>query len=146
MAILSRRPILLAILLYEQFLHLTKINLHPNTQLWSTQKHAHQSILVTSLFDSVCVTVAFWVNFKEKHFFMNMNISSLTIMYDSIFAQMYIFLIEKYFFAILVKSKICKEYQKYLYLGQNAFIYCSRITVVHVHVNILILKSHSMPL
>ena len=36
-AILSRRPILLAILLYEQFLHLTQINLHPNTQLLITQ-------------------------------------------------------------------------------------------------------------
>ena len=35
MAILSRRPILLAILLYDQFLHLTQINLHPNTQLLS---------------------------------------------------------------------------------------------------------------
>ena len=103
MAILSRR--LLAILLYEQFLHLTKINLHPNTQLWSTQQHAHQSILVTSLFHSVCVTVAFWVNFKEKHFFINMNISSLTIMYDSIFAQMYIFLIEKYFLQFWLKAK-----------------------------------------
>ena len=31
MAILSTRPILQAILLYEQFLHLTQINLHPNT-------------------------------------------------------------------------------------------------------------------
>ena len=41
MAILSRRPI--PILLYEQFLHLTQINLHPNTQLLSTQQHAYQS-------------------------------------------------------------------------------------------------------
>ena len=37
MAILSRRPILLAILLYEQFLHLTQINLHPKTQFLGTQ-------------------------------------------------------------------------------------------------------------
>ena len=66
-AILSKRPILLAILLYEQFLHLTQINLHPNTQLLSTQQLAYQSFLVTSWFDSVCVTVACWVNFKEKH-------------------------------------------------------------------------------
>ena len=43
MAILSRRPILLAILLYEQFLRLTQINLYPNTQLLSTQQHAYQS-------------------------------------------------------------------------------------------------------
>ena len=44
MAILSRRLILLAILLYEQFLHLTQINLHPSTQLLSTQQHAYQSV------------------------------------------------------------------------------------------------------
>ena len=43
MAILSRRPILLAILMNEQFLHLTQINLHPNAQLLSTQQHAYQS-------------------------------------------------------------------------------------------------------
>ena len=67
MAILSRRPILLAILLYEQFVHLTQINLYSNAQLLSTQQHAYQSFFVTSWFDSVCVTVACWVNFKEKH-------------------------------------------------------------------------------
>ena len=44
MAILSRRLILLTILLYEQFIHYTKINLHPNKQLLSTQKQAYQSI------------------------------------------------------------------------------------------------------
>ena len=44
----SRRPIFLAILLNEQFLYLTQINLHPNTQLLSTQQHAYTSFLVTS--------------------------------------------------------------------------------------------------
>ena len=67
MAILSRRPILLAILLYEQFLHLAQIDLYPNTQLLSTQQHAYQSFLVTSWFDSVCVTVACWVNFNKMN-------------------------------------------------------------------------------
>ena len=43
MAILSRRLILLAILLYEQFIHYTKINLRPNKQLLSTQQQAYQS-------------------------------------------------------------------------------------------------------
>ena len=43
MAILSRRRILLAILLSEQFLHLTQINLHTNIQFLSTQQHAYQS-------------------------------------------------------------------------------------------------------
>ena len=56
----------MAILLYEQFLHLTQINLHPNTQLLITQQHAYRSFLVTSWFDSICVTVACWMNFTEK--------------------------------------------------------------------------------
>ena len=45
LAILSRRLILLAILLYEQFVHHTQINLRPNKQPLSTQKHAYQSFL-----------------------------------------------------------------------------------------------------
>ena len=36
MAILSRRSILLAILLYEQFIHLTRINLPPEIQFLSS--------------------------------------------------------------------------------------------------------------
>ena len=49
---MSRRPILLAILLYEQFIRLTisKINLHPNIQFLNTQQHTYQSFLVTSWF------------------------------------------------------------------------------------------------
>ena len=43
MAILSKRRILVVILLSEQFLHLTQINLHPNIQFLSTQQHAYQS-------------------------------------------------------------------------------------------------------
>ena len=39
----SSRPIFLAILLNEQFLHLAQINLHPNTQLLSIQQHAYTS-------------------------------------------------------------------------------------------------------
>ena len=46
MAILSRRPILLAKLLYEQFIHLTRINLRPNIQFLSTQQNAYQSFLL----------------------------------------------------------------------------------------------------
>ena len=46
MAILSRTLILLAILLFEQFIHHTQINLRPNKQLLSTQQqHAYQSFL-----------------------------------------------------------------------------------------------------
>ena len=53
---MSRIPIVLAILLYEQFIHLIQINLRPNIQFLSTQQRAYQSFLVTSSFDSVFVT------------------------------------------------------------------------------------------
>ena len=43
MTILSWRLILLAILFYEQFIHLTQINSHPNIQFLSSQQHAYQS-------------------------------------------------------------------------------------------------------
>ena len=66
MAILSRKLILLALLLFEQLIHLTWINLRPKIQFLSTQQRAYQSFLVTSWFDSVCVTVTRWVNFREK--------------------------------------------------------------------------------
>ena len=55
---------LLAILLYEQFIHPTQINLHPNIHFLSSQQHAYQSFLETSWFDSICVTVTGWVNFR----------------------------------------------------------------------------------
>ena len=42
-AILSKRQILLAILLYEQFIHLTQVTLRPNIQFFSTQQRAYQS-------------------------------------------------------------------------------------------------------
>ena len=45
MTILSRKRIPLAILLYEQFIHLTQITLRPNTQLLSNRQHAYQSFL-----------------------------------------------------------------------------------------------------
>ena len=37
----------------------------------------------------------------KKGIYMNMNYRSLTTMYESNFTKMYIFLVEKYFFAIL---------------------------------------------
>ena len=75
---------------------------------------------------------------------MNMNYSSLNTMYESMFTQMYIFLVEKYFLQFwlkqifMVSSENCKLYQKYIHLGQNTLIHCTRISVVHVHVNIFI--------
>ena len=103
MAILSKRPKLLAILLYKQFMHLTQINLHPYTQLLSTHQSAYQSFLVTSWFDSIWITVARQVSFKEN-IYVNINKSSLTTMYESIFSQMYIYLVEKYFCSFGLKE------------------------------------------
>ena len=45
LAIFSRRLILLAILMYEQFIHHTQISSRPNKQLLGTQQHAYQSFL-----------------------------------------------------------------------------------------------------
>ena len=64
----SRRPIFLAILLNKQFLHLKHINLHPNTQLLSTQQHAYTSFLVTSWLYYVCITLACLNEFLRKPF------------------------------------------------------------------------------
>ena len=40
---LSRRQIPLATLLYEQFIHLSQITLHPNIQLLRKRQHAYKS-------------------------------------------------------------------------------------------------------
>ena len=56
MSILSRRPILLTILMYEQLIHLTQIN-----TVLSTQQHAKQSFLLLPGF------IPFALLFREKH-------------------------------------------------------------------------------
>ena len=58
-----QEDILLAILLYEQFIHHTQINLCPKMQVFSTQQHAYQSFS-TSRFDSICIVVAHRVKFR----------------------------------------------------------------------------------
>ena len=50
----KRRLILLALLLLEQCIHHTKINLIQNKQILSNLQKAYQPFLVTS-FDSICV-------------------------------------------------------------------------------------------
>ena len=68
-------------------------------QSLSTQQHAYQSFLATSWFESVSVTVAYWVNFKEKHLYEH-ELQLSNKMYESSFAQMYIFLVKKNTFCI----------------------------------------------
>ena len=57
----------MAIMLYEQFIHLKRMNLHPNSQLLDPQQRAYHTFLVPSWVNSVNVTVACWVNFIEKY-------------------------------------------------------------------------------
>ena len=96
--ILSRKSILLVILLYDKLINLTRIYLHP-TYSFEYSAACLSVILVTTWFDSVCVTATRWVNFRE-HFYMNMNYSYSTTMYESMFAHIYITRVEKDFFAI----------------------------------------------
>ena len=109
MAILSWRRIPLAILLSEHFKYLTQITLRPNKQLLSTLQHANQSFLSCFL---VVYGLAGWT--LEKNIYMNMNYKYPTTIWVSFVAQMYIFLVETYFFPIfvyklfMVKIQNCK--------------------------------------
>ena len=72
---------------------------------------------------------------------MNINYSYQTTMYESILAQMYVFLVLFTIFAFYhdFLSQNCKKiffYQKYVHLGENTLIHCSQRTVVHTHVNV----------
>ena len=100
MAILSRRRIRLAILMSEQFLHLIQNDLNLNITVFE--------------YSAACFSAVFWppglIPFASlwhcwrilmKSIDMNMNYSSLTTMYESIFAPKYLFLVEKIVFAIL---------------------------------------------
>ena len=74
---------------------------------------------------------------------MNMRYNYPTTMYEIILAKMYVFLVLLTFFAFYheyfkAKVEIIFFYQKYVHLGENTFIYCSRIIVVYVHVNVFL--------
>ena len=75
---------------------------------------------------------------------MNMNYCYPTTMYESILAQMYVFLvlftISAFYHENLFKPKFLKIffYQKYVHLSENTLIHCSQGTVVHVIVNVFL--------
>ena len=82
---------------------------------------------------------------------MNMYYSYPTTMYESILAHRYVFLVFLHFndfTMIKILSKKCKKkkifYQNCVYSGENIFIHCNQITVVHIHVNIFLDNSPSM--
>ena len=75
----------------EQFIHHTQINLSPNTQFFSTQQHAYQ--LLPGLLPFASLRHAGRV--LNKNVYMNRSYSYPTTIYESIYAQMYVFLVEK---------------------------------------------------
>ena len=79
-----------------------------------------------------------------------MNFSYPTTMYESILDLIHVILVlftivafyhEKTFTQKLQKIFF---YQKYEHLGENTFIHCSRISVIHIHVNVFLLNLPSM--
>ena len=72
---------------------------------------------------------------------MNMNYSNPATMYESNFAQMYVYLVLFTIFAFYHEKSFKPKLQKNIFLpeictfGQNTLIHCSHRTVVHVHVN-----------
>ena len=75
---------------------------------------------------------------------MNMNNSYLTTMYESILAQMYVFLVLFTIFAFyheIIFSQNCKKIffcQNNVYLVEHTLIHSSQRTVVHIHVNVFL--------
>ena len=81
---------------------------------------------------------------------MNMNFGYPTTMCKSILAQIYVFLVLFTIFALYHEIQFKQKlqtlffYQKYVHLSGNTFIHCSRITIVHIHVNVFLYKSPSV--
>ena len=81
---------------------------------------------------------------------MNMKYSYPTTIYESILTQMYVVLVFLHSTAFYhekdFKQKLQKVffYQNCVHPGENTFIHCSQITVVHIHVNIFLEISPSL--
>ena len=93
---LSRRRILLATLLYEQFIHLTLITLRPNIQLLSNRQHAYQSLeLLPGLILFTLLWHAGWTLKKKTVVWTWTTI--IRLQYLEVFLpKMYKFLVDKY--------------------------------------------------
>ena len=141
MSIVPRRRIPLAILLYEQFIHLTQITSRSNIQFLSTKQSAYQSFLVTSWFDSVRITVKRWLNCRVN-IYMNMNYSYPTIQHMKVLSSKCtnIWLKKPFFpffsYTIFMKKNVNNTRNTYIWV--KIISYISWITVVLVHVNIFI--------
>ena len=95
--------------------------------------------IVTSWFDTVCIIVTRWVNFRENHLHeYELDLSDSNI-YRSILTHIYI-----YFWYYLQKF-ISKNVNKYfstrnVHSGENTSKYCSRIIVVYIYATVFFLK------
>ena len=75
---------------------------------------------------------------------MNMNYSYPTIMFESILAQMYVFLVLFTIFAFNHENCFKPQLQKNIFLpeictfGKNTLIHCSQRTVVRILVNVFL--------
>ena len=83
---------------------------------------------------------------------MNMNYSYPTTIYESILAQMNVFLVFFFtFFAFYHENdfqQILQKiffYQNCVHSGKNTFLHCSQITVFHIHVNIFFSRKFNQP-
>ena len=80
---------------------------------------------------------------------MNMKYSYPTTMYESVLAQMYVFMVFLHFTAFYHEKDFkqnCKNIffcQNCVHSGENTFIHSRQITVVHIHVNIFSLENLS---
>ena len=87
MAFLSRKSILLAILLHGQFIPYTQISLHPYIHFLTAQQSAYQSFLSYFLVGFCFHPSGMLGTFLDKNVCINMSNSYLTTMYESIFFQ-----------------------------------------------------------
>ena len=75
---------------------------------------------------------------------MNKNYSYPTTLYERMLAEIYVVLVLYIIFAFYRENFLSKNwkkvffYQKYVNQGENTFIHCSRLTVVHVYVNVFL--------
>ena len=73
---------------------------------------------------------------------MNMKNSYPTTMFESILAQMYVFMVFLHFTAFYHEKDFMQKlpniffYQNCVQSGKNTFIHCSQITVMHIHFDI----------
>ena len=129
-----KRQIPLAILLYEQFKHLTQITLRLNTQLLSNQQHAYRSFLSHFL---VLFRHSRWI--LDKKCYYEQELQYIKVFWPKC---MYIsgIIYNFWFLPWKIHKRNCKNtffYQKFVYLGESTLT-CSRIIVVHFHANVFL--------